>query len=141
VTAGYSGTPLPRKLGIKAGNRVLVTGAPARFLEENLAGLPDAVTLHVRPSSSAYDVVVMFVRSADELHRKFAAATGRISSSGRLWVAWPRKAGGYASDVCENAIRDLALATGLVDNKVAAFSDAWSGLQVVYRLKDRPALG
>ncbi len=136
--AGYSGTPLPRKLGIKPGGRVLLINAPDDFEVVDLRELPDDVALHAKPSGAAYDVVLLFIRSAAELHKRFEPATKRITPSGRLWVAWPRKAGGFASDVDENAIRDLAIETGLVDNKVAAISEAWSGLQIVYRLKDRP---
>lgn len=137
--AGYSGTPLARKLGIKAGARVLLVRAPAGFLDSDLVELPDDVAVHTKASGAAYDVVLLFVRSAAELHERFEPMTKRITPAGRLWVAWPRKAGGFASDVDENAIRDLALETGLVDNKVAAISEAWSGLQIVYRVKDRPS--
>lgn len=135
--AGYSATPLPRKLGIKPGSSVLLVRAPADFGSTDLAPLPEDVTVDTRANHSAYDVVVLFVRSEGELHEGFAGAAARIPKAGRLWVAWPRKAGGFRSDVTENAIRDLALSTGLVDNKVAAMSEAWSGLQIVYRLKDR----
>jgi DUF3052 family protein len=135
--AGYSGTPLPRKLGIKAGDRVLLVGAPPGFVEADLAARPEDVTVHDEAGPAAYDVVVLFVRTEAELHQLFEPMTARITRAGRLWVAWPRKAGGFASDMTENAIRELALATGLVDNKVAAISDAWSGLQIVYRVRDR----
>jgi hypothetical protein len=135
--AGYSGTPLYKKLGIKPASRLLLIAAPPDFTDVDLAELPDGVTVHRRATGAAYDVVVVFVRTEAELHARFADLTNRITPAGRLWVAWPRKAGGFESDVTENAIRDLAIATGLVDNKVAAISDAWSGLQIVYRLKDR----
>jgi hypothetical protein len=135
--AGYSGTPLYRKLGVKAGGRLLLVGAPDDFGTVELAELPDDVVLHRKATGAAYDVVILFVRAEAELRSKFTALTKRITPAGRLWVAWPRKAGGFVSDVTENAIRDLALASGLVDNKVAALSEAWSGLQIVYRLKDR----
>ena len=93
--------------------------------------------VHSRPASTPYDVVLLFVRTAAELHKEFEPTATRITQTGRLWVVWPRKAGGFVTDVCENAIRDIALATGLVDNKVAALNDAWSGLHVVCRLEDR----
>lgn len=137
ATSGYSGTPLPRKLGIKAETRLLLVDAPDNFVAVELAGLPPGVQVHTKPSGPAYDVVVVFVRSLADLIRRFEPLKSRITPAGRLWVAWPRKAGGYASDVTENAIRDLAIDVGLVDNKVAAISDAWSGLQLVYRVKDR----
>lgn len=135
---GYSGTPLPRKLGIMTGDRLWIVGAPDMFLDVDLAELPGGVTVHTRAAGAAYDVLVAFVRSAAELHKRLEPITRRMTPAGRLWVAWPRKAGGLVSDVTENAIRDLALAIGLVDNKVAAISEAWSGLQIVYRVKDRP---
>lgn len=135
--AGYSDTPLSRKLGIKAGNRVLLVNAPPGFVDDDLAQLPDEVTVHARATGAPYDVVVLFVRTEAGLRRRFEPMTKRITAAGRLWVAWPRKAGGFRSDVTENAIRDLALSVGLVDNKVAAISDAWSGLQIVYRVQDR----
>ena len=138
--AGYSGTPLAKKLGIKPESRLLLVNAPDGFATEDLAELPPGVKVHTRPSGPAYDVVVVFVRSEAELVKRFAPLTKRITSAGRLWVAWPRKAGGYDSDMSENAIRDLAVDLGLVDNKVAAISAAWSGLQIVYRLKDRPGM-
>lgn len=136
--AGYSGTPLPRKLGIKAGSRLLLVHAPDRFIDDELAELPGGVAIHTKPGPTAYDVVLLFVRTEADFRKRFEPLTKRITPSGRLWVAWPRKAGGFVSDVTENAIRDHALAVGLVDNKVAAISEAWSGLQIVYRLKDRP---
>lgn len=136
--AGYSATPLPKKLGIKPESRLLLVNPPDGFAAEDLAGLPPGVTVHTRPSGPAYDVVVVFVRSEAELVKRFEPLTRRITPAGRLWVAWPRKAGGYESDVTENAIRDHAVELGLVDNKVAAISEAWSGLQIVYRVKDRP---
>jgi hypothetical protein len=135
--AGYSGTPLPKKLGVKPASRLLLVDAPEGFVTTDLAGLPPGVTVHTRPSGSAYDVVLLFVRTEAEFDKRFEPLTKRITPAGRLWVAWPRKAGGYESDMTENAIRDLAVELGLVDNKVAAISEAWSGLQIVYRVKDR----
>lgn len=136
-TSGYSGTPLPQKLGIKSETRLLLVDAPGEFASVDLADLPPGVRVHTKPRGPAYDVVLVFVRSLGDLIRRFEPLTARITQSGRLWVAWPRKAGGHQSDVTENAIRDLALEVGLVDNKVAAISEAWSGLQLVYRVKDR----
>jgi hypothetical protein len=140
AAAGYSGTPLARKLGIKPESRVLLVDPPNEFESVDLADLPPGVVIHARAGSSPYDVVVLFVRSEAELFARFEPLTKRITPAGRLWVAWPRKAGGYASDMTENAIRDHAVEIGLVDNKVAALSDAWSGLQLVYRVADRKAL-
>lgn len=136
--AGYSATPLARKLGIRAGSSVLLVEAPADFAEGDLADLPDGVTVDSDVDTPPYDVVVCFVRTSAELQARLPPLTKRITPAGRLWIAWPRKAGGFVSDVDENAIRELALTTGLVDNKVAAISEAWSGLQIVYRRKDRP---
>ncbi len=140
AAAGYSGTPLARKLGIKEESRVLLVNAPSEFESADLADLPPGVVVHARAGSSPYDVVVLFVRTQTQLMARFEPLTKRITPSGRLWVAWPRKAGGFVSDVTENAIRDHAVDIGLVDNKVAAISDAWSGLQLVYRVADRKAL-
>jgi hypothetical protein len=140
AAAGYSGTPLARKLGIKPESRVLLVDPPNEFESIDLADLPAGVIVHRRAGSSPYDVVVLFVRSEAELFARFEPLTKRITPSGRLWVAWPRKAGGFVSDMTENAIRNHAGELGLVDNKVAAISEAWSGLQVVYRTADRKSL-
>jgi hypothetical protein len=124
---------LPRKLGIRAGSRVLLLGAPARF---SLGGLPE-VTLHRRAGRSPYDVVLAFAPDHRALRHRFDAARTAMATDGGLWVAWPRRSSGVATDLDENVVRELGLASGLVDNKVCAIDDTWSGLRFVVRLRDR----
>jgi len=134
---GYSGTPLARKLGIKSGHRVALVSAPAGF-ESQLEGLPDAVSLarHVRGTA---DVIVAFVERAGDLASRFPALARRLDPAGGLWIAWPKKTSGRATDLTENVVRDVGLAAGLVDNKVCAVDEVWSGLRFVVRLADRPS--
>jgi hypothetical protein len=128
MTAGYSGTPQVRKLGIKPGMRVAVEKTPDGWALDDPPATVDA-------SGRAADVVVWFVRTAAELAD--AEAYGRrIFPDGALWIAWPRRAAGHDSDVTENGIRDAVLPLGLVDVKVAAIDVDWSGLKIVWR-KDR----
>src|SRR4051794_2234361 len=132
--AGYSGTPLPHKLGVKEESLVLLVGAPDGF---DLGPLPGGVRVHRRAAAAAYDVQLVFCPDAAALGRRFTPAKDRLPANGRLWIAWPKRSSGLATDLDENGVRDLALAEGLVDNKVAAVDDVWSGLQLVYRLRDR----
>ncbi|MDQ1585768.1 MAG: hypothetical protein QOH80_1133 [Actinomycetota bacterium] len=131
--AGYSGTPLPRKLGVRPGHRVLLAGAPPGFTLGELAG----VEVHRRAGTSAYDVILAFVADRRALERRFAPLTARLVSNGGLWVAWPKRASGVPTDLDENVVRDHGLGAGLVDNKVCAIDETWSGLRVVVRLRDR----
>jgi hypothetical protein len=133
--AGYSGTPLPRKLGIKEGHRVAVTGAPDGF-EQILGELPDGVRV-VSRVRGALDVVVCFLTRRAELERRFGSLRKAVYPAGGLWIAWPKRASGVATDLTENIVREVALAGGLVDNKVCAIDETWSGLRLVYRLEDR----
>jgi hypothetical protein len=137
MTSGYSGTPLPRKLGIKPGNRVLLLGAPAGFEAETLGELPDGVRVGRRASGRA-DVIVSFHERRADLARRMPQLRERMQPAARLWIAWPKRASGEPTDLTENVVRELALANRLVDNKVAAVDDTWSGLQLVIRLADRP---
>lgn len=138
MSAGYSGTPLPQKLGIKAGHLLAVLEAPAQFADL-LVPMPDNVTVvGGLPDQRLCDVIVLFATAQTGLVERFLAAAARLQPNGGLWVAWPKKASGVATDVTENAIRDMALAVGLVDNKVCAIDATWSGLRCVYRVKDRP---
>jgi hypothetical protein len=126
--AGYSGTPLPRKLGIKDGSRVRLCGAPEGF----------ARSIGVVPRSRGEaDVVVLFGKSLSALERDFPRLRKSLHSAGGLWVAWPKKSSGVATDLDEGKVRNLGLREGLVDNKVCAIDDTWSGLRFVVRLKDR----
>jgi hypothetical protein len=133
--AGYSGTPLPRKLGIAEASRVAVIGAPDGF-DGTLGQLP-AGTIVRRQARGRLDVIVFFTTSRRELERRLAALTRAIHPAGGLWVAWPKRASGIRTDLDENAIRDVALPTGLVDNKVCAIDRTWSGLRLVIRRENR----
>jgi hypothetical protein len=135
-TAGYSGTPLPRKLGIRAGNRVLLAGAPDRFAEDTLGPLP-GVELHHRAGRSPYDVVLVFAPDLRTLAARFGPASRRLTVGGGLWVAWPKKASGVVTDLDDNVVRAFGLAAGLVDNKVCAVDATWSAQRFVVRLRDR----
>jgi hypothetical protein len=134
--AGYSGTPLPRKLGIKTGDRVLVLRAPDGFEAHTLGELPDGVSIARRASGTADVIVAFFDRRAD-LQRRMPVLRERMEPAARLWIAWPKRASGVRTDLTEDVVRELALANRLVDNKVAAVDETWSGLQLVIRLADR----
>ena len=131
--AGYSGTPLPQKLGIKAGHRVLLAGAPAGF---DLGTLP-GVDLHRRAGRTPYDVVLLFCTDLRRVEKEFVPQAARLVPNGGLWVAWPKRSSGVPTDLDENRIRAVGLAAGLVDNKVCAIDATWSGLRFVVRLRDR----
>jgi len=135
-TAGYSGTPLPRKLGIREGGRLLLAGAPDGFAAV-LGELPPGVEL-VAADAADVDVAVLFVLELAALEARFAALAAALQPAGGLWVAWPKRSSGVATDLTENVIRELGLAAGLVDNKVCAIDATWSGLRFVWRLRDRP---
>ncbi len=135
--AGYSGTPLPQKLGLKANLRFAVWNAPQGF-SERLGVLPPGVTLgDAARGRSPLDVIVCFVGSLAELRRLLPRAQRRLDPNGGLWLCWPKKASGRKTDVSENDVRDLGLASGLVDNKVCAIDEVWSGLRLVVRVRDR----
>jgi len=129
TNTGYSGTPLPTKLGVKADSRVLVAGAPA--------GFELACPHHQRAGREPYDVQLVFCPDVATLHRRWAASVARMTTAGALWIAWPKKASGVPTDLDENGVRDYALAHGLVDVKVCAVDQVWSGLKLVRRLADR----
>ena len=133
--AGYSGTPLAKKLGIRTGHRVGLIGALEGF-EETLEGLPEGVRFS-RRAAGRFDVIVFFTRSHDELDRRFATLAGKLHEAGGLWVAWPKKSSGVATDLLEDRVRHAGLEAGLVDNKICAIDEIWSGLRFVYRLRDR----
>jgi hypothetical protein len=136
--AGYSGTPLPKKLGIKDGHRVAVLGAPGDF-PDTLGQLPLGVSVDEK-LGGRFDVIVLFAKSKAELVRSFGKAKAALLPDGGLWIAWPKKASGVQTDVTEDIVRADALASGLVDNKVCAIDDTWSGLRLVYRVADRAAV-
>ena len=124
--AGYSGTPLPRKLGIKAGSRLVLLGAPPDF-EALLGPLPEGVRI-TRRAGGAADLVIVFAQRAAELRRRLDGAVRTTGTQGRLWLAWPKKSSGLQTDLGEREIRALGLATGLVDFKICAIDATWSGL-------------
>jgi hypothetical protein len=134
--AGYSGTPLPRKLGIREGSRVLLVNAPADFAE-TLGELPPGVAL-LASGADDLDVIVVFVLDLVALRVQFAFLAAALQPAGGLWVAWPKRSSGVATDLDENVVRELGLEAGLVDNKVCAVDATWSGLRFVWRLRDRP---
>ncbi|HEY0464719.1 MAG TPA: hypothetical protein VGC79_10940, partial [Polyangiaceae bacterium] len=133
--AGYSGTPLPRKLGLKPNARFGAWNAPVGF-EKQLGALPLGVTLgDASRGTSPLDVIVCFVNSRAELERLLPRARKRLAPDGGLWLCWPKKASGIKTDVGENEVRSLGLASALVDNKVCAIDETWSGLRLVIRVR------
>jgi hypothetical protein len=138
--AGYSGTPLPQKLGIKPGTRVGLVRPPDDFMR-TLGELPAGVVpCYVPRGNSCYDVIICFVRTLRDVDRGVALRK-RLDPAGGLWFAWPKKtaakSAGPSTDVSENEIRARGLAAGLVDNKVCSIDGVWSGLRFVVRLADR----
>jgi hypothetical protein len=131
VSVGYSGTPLPRKLGIREGDRVAFVGAPDGFAE-TLEEMPDGVVVITHVHGSV-DVLVDFVTRRADLERRLAAWRKAIEPAGGLWIAWPKRSSGVETDITEDTIREVALPTGLVDNKVCAIDETWSGLRLVVR--------
>jgi hypothetical protein len=130
--AGYSGTPLPKKLGIGADSTVALIGAPNGVID----GLPDGVTLK-RQARGKADVVVAFFTERRDYERRLDALSRMIFPTGGLWVAWPKRASGLATTMDENVVRAVALPLGLVDNKVCAIDETWTGLRVVWRRERR----
>ena len=135
MTAGYSGTPLAKKLGIKEGFVVLTVNAPDD-LEQLLVPLPDGVTLSDR-SAADIDIVHIFTNSRDELFRKLAECARMIKQNGAIWVSWYKKAAKLPTEITEDTIREAAFPLGLVDIKVCAVDDKWSGLKLVIRRENR----
>ena len=129
---GYSGTPLPRKLGIKQGHRVALLGAPDGFrldIEET-----PRTSLRGR---GQFSVILAFFDRAAAMRRRLPALAGRLEQTGGLWIAWPKKASNRPTDLSFDVVRDAGLALGLVDNKICAVDETWSGLRFVVRTKDR----
>ncbi|SRR5216684_2008435 len=132
--AGYSGTPLVKKLGIKAGFNVSFVNAPRDFAQT--LDLPPEVTINSR-STRRLDFVLLFAKSERALTVAFSQYAARLTSTGMLWVGWPKKSSGVLTDLSENIVRTIGLEAGLVDVKICAIDDIWSGLKFVFRLKDR----
>jgi hypothetical protein len=134
--AGYSGTPLPRKLGIKPGDAVAVVGGPPGFAAD--LGAAAGADVEESPGEGPVDVIVAFVPWRAELEAALPGLRRRMTPAGGLWIAWPKKAARVPTDMTEHVVREVALPTGLVDNKVCAIDDVWSGLRLVIRRALRP---
>jgi hypothetical protein len=135
--AGYSGRPLVEKLGIKPGAAVAIVGAPPDYAA-TLGALPAGVSLRAA-ARGPLDWIQLFVRRRADLERRLPALARALRPDGALWVSWPKRASGVATDLTEDGVRAVALAHRLVDVKVCAVDDVWSGLKLVVRLADRPA--
>lgn len=133
--AGYSGIPLVKKIGIKSGDRLLFSNEPPTF-RKSLGELPEQTTI-VKTAKGPVDVAVVFSDRQSHLEKNFRAVAKTLSQNGMLWIGWPKKSSGVATDLNENVVRDIGLANGLVDTKVCAIDETWSGLKFVIRLKDR----
>ncbi len=133
TASGYSGTPLARKIGVKAGHRVAIGHCPKGW---TLPGLPERVTLTDKGSRDC-DVTLVFYRTHDDLSADAPRLVENLGDRAMLWIAWPRKAAGHVSDITENDLRELFLPLGIVDVKVAALGDDWSGLKFVRRVANR----
>ena len=133
--AGYSATPLVQKLGIRAGVRVLIINAPNEY-EQLVADLPEGARLS-RRITAPIAFVHLFVRHRAEVEKQLKVLRPKLSDSGTLWVSWPKKSAGIATDVTEDTIREAALPLGLVDTKVCAVNDVWSALKLVIRQRNR----
>ena len=135
MTTGYSGTPLVKKLGIKSGQRIIILNPPEGY-ESTLGVLPDGVEIATE-LTGIFDFIHFFTKERGELNARFPELKAALAMDGMLWVSWPKKASKIPTDLDENVIRNTGLANGLVDVKVAAIDERWSGLKFVYRVKDR----
>ena len=133
--AGYSGTPLAKKLGIKEGSRIGLVNAPKDFQTE-LGKLPDKAKFVARVANSL-DIILFFVLTERALARDFGKLAKKLVANGMIWIAWPKKSSGVATDLTFERVQRIGLDAGLVDVKICAVDETWSGLKFVYRLKDR----
>ncbi|MDQ1639754.1 MAG: hypothetical protein QOF62_3093 [Pyrinomonadaceae bacterium] len=138
--SGYSGTPLVKKLGIKAGQRVAIVNAPHKFLAQELQPLPENVSFLAATAGGQLDFVMLFVGSTGALQKELPKLKKKLTRDGILWVCWPKKSSGVETDLSFDVVQQLGLKIGLVDVKICAVNEIWSGLKFVYRLKDRAAL-
>jgi hypothetical protein len=127
-----SSTPQSRKLGIKSGDRICLDHSPHGW---QLSDSPPDVTLV--GSRGSVDLIISFFTSSDQIKRRLPSLVKRIYPAGALWIAWPRRSGGHVSDITDNIVREVALPIGIVDVKVAAIDDDWSGLRFVWRMSNR----
>lgn len=135
--AGYSSTPLPKKLGIKERSRIAFINAPAGF-QDYLGPLPDGAEI-VKRLTKPLDLVLLFVTAKRTLARDFAKLSAKLASNGMIWIAWPKKSSGVATDLSFEHVQRIGLDAGLVDVKICAIDETWSGLKFVFRLRDRKA--
>jgi hypothetical protein len=135
MTAGYSGTPLARKLGIKEGMKVITVDAPADY-RALLDPLPPDVTILAKPQKDA-DILHLFTNTRDGLFRALSEARGLIKQNGVIWVSWYKKAAKLPTEITEDTVREAAFPLGLVDVKVCAVDEKWSGLKLVVRRENR----
>jgi hypothetical protein len=135
AAVGYSGTPLAQKLGIKEGSAVFVSGAPGDYAKL-VAPLPAGVTFVARVSRTT-DVVHIFASERRRLATSIESCLAKLRSDATIWVSWPKRASKVATDITEDAVRDIALPMGLVDVKVCAVDEVWSGLKLVIRKENR----
>jgi hypothetical protein len=132
---GYSGTPLPKKLGIPQAGRAAFLSEPADF-RKLVQPLPAALEVCTRLAGQ-FQYIHLFVTKRSILEKDFSRAAKALDKAGTFWVSWPKKASGVATDVTESAVREIGLGAGLVDVKICAVDDVWSGLKFMYRLRDR----
>jgi hypothetical protein len=131
---GYSGTPLAKKLGIKDGLRVMFVDAPGEVTAELKPALKNCA---VADGKTELDFAMVFTKSSAALLKQFKSIAKKLAPAGMLWISWPKRSSGVATDLNENVVREIGLAAGLVDVKVCAVTEIWSGLKFVRRLKDR----
>lgn len=136
MPTGYSGTPLIKKLGIKPGNSILLVNQPDHYLDL-LGSLPDDVTMINDRSTGLADFIHLFVGDEQALHNMFPPLKSKLDKNGMIWVSWIKKSSKMETDINGNDVRSLGLELGLVDIKVCAVDDDWSGLKFVYRKEDR----
>jgi hypothetical protein len=134
--AGYSGTPLVKKLGIKEGFNIVFVNAPKNFAND--LDLPSEVRVNASATRQPLDFVLLFVKTEKDLLQKFVHLAAKLKPHGMLWVAWPKKSSGVPTDLSFTNVQAIGLDAGLVDVKICAVDEIWSGLKFVIRVKDRP---
>ena len=135
-TAGYSGTPLIKKLGIKEGFRIGLVESPKTFLKDTLGKLPGNAKV-ISNLTPPLDVILVFVKAEKALRTRFPILAEKLTANGMIWVAWPKKSSGVVTDLSFDVVQHIGLDSGLVDVKICAIDETWSGLKFVYRVKDR----
>jgi len=133
--AGYSGTPLPKKLGVKENQRIALINAPSDF--QNQLGVLPSQSVIVKRMTAPLDLVICFVDRESKLLKQFPELAKKLAPNGMIWVAWPKKSSGMPTDLVFERVQRIGLGCGLVDVKICAVDDVWSGLKFVIRLRDR----